>query len=94
MLELPKESKRAVKQLELSSHSLVSLDFIPQEFSNLELLNVNLNRIKNIDYLANFKRLKILYVLSNSLTEFPPALCDLHLQLLNIGQNQIKALPA
>ncbi len=48
MLKDPKDSKKAVKQLEISSQILVSLDFIPDDFVNLEFINVNLNKIKSL----------------------------------------------
>ena len=69
------------------------MNFLPDDFVNLELINVNLNNIKDIESLSRFKKLKLLYLLSNKLESFPANLCELPLKLLNIGQNKIKSLP-
>lgn len=61
--------------------------------TNLEFINVNLNKITDLSPLVRFKKIKTIYCLSNNLGSFPAALCNLPLKILSITQNNISELP-
>ena len=52
------------------------------------MINVNVNKIVNIDALADFQKVNYFYCIENRLTSFPACVCDLPLKYLSLKKNK------
>ncbi|XKL61561.1 hypothetical protein PGB90_008618 [Kerria lacca] len=93
---LPQIMRRVpIEQLYLQNNSLITL---PRHFfiasSNLRILNVSKNCLKELPQLINKnEKLEQLYLTSNALTDITPLLSCINLKKLHIAYNAINALP-
>ena len=93
LLKNPKDSKKFVKNLQLFNNQVDEINFIPQDFKNLEVINLTMNLLQDVEALSNFKKLASIYLGENKIKAIPIPLCNIPLILININKNQIKELP-
>lgn len=90
------EWAKGITALDLADQRLDTFIDIPAHLSHLEVLNLNINKIKvfpkQLKHLGNLKKL---YLNNNHLTSFPEVLVGLQqLRELHLGTNKISTIPA
>ena len=89
----PQESRKKITKLFLDHNFITDVSTIAREFSNLQILELSYNRIKNLDDISHLNKLKSLSLVGSGLASIPENIFTLrNVEELCLSHNTISRL--